>query len=83
MSPVTTSERVDEKKEGTYTKLERFRGFGDPVTRNDDVCLCGDALGEVEEHAGGLCEALDGYEDGVENVGVELAVGGPLGELLG
>lgn len=78
--------RARNRKKGTrgitYAKLEGFWGLGHPVPRNHDVGLGGDALGYVEEHTSSLGEGLDGDEDGVEDVGGELAVGGSGGKLL-
>lgn len=55
--------RLQERE--SYTKLVGRGGVDKPVSCQDDVGLRSHGLGELEEAAGGLGEALGGDEDGV------------------
>lgn len=57
-------------------------GLDQPVAGEDDVGLGGGGLGELEEEAGGLGEALRREEDDILELGGEGADGAALVELF-
>lgn len=54
-----------------YAEFVGEKGFNEVVAREDYVGLGGGGLGELEEDAGGLGEALGGEEDDVLQLGGE------------
>lgn len=64
-----------------YTKLVGHGRVDKPVSCQDDVGLRSHGLGELEEAAGGLGEALGGDEDGVLEILRQTGEGGAVVQL--
>lgn len=65
-----------------YAKLVRHERLDQPVPRQQDVSSGRDGLGELEEDAGGLGEALGREEDGVLELERERAKRAPPEQLV-
>lgn len=57
-----------------YAKFVRHKRLDEPVSRKEDIGLGGDGLGELEEDAGGLGQALGREEDGILQLDRESAI---------
>ncbi len=62
----------------THAKFVGHYGFYEPVSREEDIGLGGDGLGQLEEEAGGLGQALRREEDGVLELNWESTEGASL-----
>ena len=62
----------------THTKFVGHDGLNEPVSREEDIGLGGDGLGQLEEEAGGLGQALRREEDGVLELNRESTEGASL-----
>ena len=59
--------------EYTYAEFMSQHGLNEPVPRQKHIGLGGHGLGELQQQAGGLREALGREEDGVLQVGGQVA----------
>ena len=62
----------------THAKFVGHDGLNKPVSREEDIGLGGDGLGQLEEEAGGLGQALRREEDGVLELNWESTEGASL-----
>ncbi len=62
----------------THTKFMRHDGLDEPVSREENIGLGSDGLGQLEEEPGGLGQALRRKEDGVLELNWESAEGASL-----